>query len=72
MTESVAIEVSLNGAPQMLPETTTIAQLLQQAGLGERRVAVECNGAIVPRSLHAQTRLHSGDRIELVQAIGGG
>jgi sulfur carrier protein len=56
------------------PEGTapTLAALLASQGLGERRVAVEVNGAVVPKSRHASTHLHDGDRIEVVHALGGG
>lgn len=66
------IAIRLNGGEREVPAGTTIVQLLQWAGFGERRVAVECNGEIVPRSQHAQTALRAGDQIEIVQAIGGG
>jgi sulfur carrier protein len=69
-TESIGI--TLNGQPLQLPPATSITQLLQLAGHGERRVAVECNGEIVPRSQHAAHVVQEGDRIEIVQAIGGG
>ncbi len=64
--------ITLNGKPLEVPAATTITQLLALAGHGERRVAVECNGEIVPRSGHATHALQPGDRIEIVQAIGGG
>lgn len=66
------ISIRLNGGDREVPTGTTIVQLLQLAGFGERRVAVERNGDIVPRSQHAQAQLAPGDRIEIVQAIGGG
>ena len=66
------IEIHLNGAPTQVPGSATIAALLEQAGLAERRVAVEVNGAIVPRSLHATQALGAGDRVEIVHALGGG
>jgi len=64
--------VTLNGQSLALAAPTTIAQLLILAGHGERRVAVECNGEIVPRSQHAELLLKPGDKVEIVQAIGGG
>ena len=66
------IELFFNGAPVQVETGSTVASLLQTQGLGERRVAVEANGEIVPRSLHASTLLQAGDRIEVVHAIGGG
>lgn len=50
----------------------TVLDLVQELGFDVRKVAVERNLAIVPRSLHAQTALVEGDRIELVQFVGGG
>jgi sulfur carrier protein len=66
------MEITVNGQPHALDKPLTVAQLLERLGYGERRVAVEVNEAIVPRSLHASHALAGGDRIELVQAIGGG
>ena len=50
----------------------TILELVKALGLDVRKVAVERNLEIVPRSLHATTALAEGDRIELVQFVGGG
>lgn len=66
------MDIRLNGAPRALPAPCTIERLLAEAGLAGRRVAVEVNGEIVPRSLHATHGLHDGDRVEIVQALGGG
>jgi sulfur carrier protein len=64
--------IHLNGAEHDLPEDTTIAALLERMQLTGRRVAVEVNLEIVPRSLHATACLAEGDRVEVVHAIGGG
>lgn len=66
------IELTVNGAARKLPEATSVAQLLEQLGLAGKRLAVERNGQIVPRGLHVETRLASGDQIEIVVAVGGG
>lgn len=50
----------------------TLAALLQELGLSERRVAVEVNREIVPRSRHGEHELKDNDRVEVVFAIGGG
>ena len=50
----------------------TVLDLVTELGLDPRKVAVERNLAIVPRSLHGETALSEGDRIELVQFVGGG
>jgi len=67
-----AILVTVNGEARRLAPAASVAELLQALGHGGRRVAVERNGAIVPRSRHADTLLAAGDRIEIVVAVGGG
>ncbi|MET0329918.1 MAG: sulfur carrier protein ThiS [Dyella sp.] len=66
------MQITLNGSPRDCPADITIGQLLQDAGYGDRRVAVEVNLEIVPRSRHAEHRLAVGDQVEIVHAIGGG
>ena len=66
------MHITLNGSPRDCKPTTTVAQLLDEAGYGQRRVAVEVNHEIVPRSLHTSHTLADGDRVEIVHAIGGG
>ena len=66
------IAISINGERSQLATETTVAQLLQQLGYAEKRVAVEMNGAIVPKSRHGQARIVEGDRLEIVVAVGGG
>ncbi|TAN06202.1 MAG: sulfur carrier protein ThiS [Rhodanobacteraceae bacterium] len=66
------MQIFLNGQPHECATATTLIGLLEQTGHGARRVAVEVNREIVPRSRHAQNVLHEGDRVEIVQAIGGG
>ena len=72
MGDNAAMDIQLNGQPHALPHPGTLLALLQQHGLAERRVAVELNGEIIPRSRHAQTTLKDGDRVEIVHALGGG
>lgn len=62
----------VNGEPLDLPEGSRIPVLIERLQLAGKRVAVELNGQIVPRSAHADTQLHANDRVEVVQAIGGG
>jgi sulfur carrier protein len=52
--------------------SATVADLMRELALEGKRVAVERNGEIVPRSSHALTALATGDRIEVVAAVGGG
>ncbi|MGE5467790.1 MAG: sulfur carrier protein ThiS [Ignavibacteria bacterium] len=66
------IEVFINGVAERLPEPASVAGLLETRGLTGKRVAVERNGEIVPKSRHAETALVTGDRIEIVVAVGGG
>lgn len=67
------MEILLNGACHTLPAVEcSVATLLAEAGFSERRVAVEVNGVIVPRSAHATHVLHADDRVEIVHALGGG
>jgi sulfur carrier protein len=66
------MQVLLNGQKHECAEASTVAALLEQAGYTGKRVAVEVNGEIVPRSHHAEHPLREGDSIEIVHAIGGG
>ena len=66
------LEITLNGAPRRFDASLTVAELLTAEGLAGKRVAVERNGEIVPRSQHTQVRLAAGDRLEIVVAVGGG
>ncbi|MAT65007.1 MAG: thiamine biosynthesis protein ThiS [Gammaproteobacteria bacterium] len=66
------ISLVINGQPEVLEAPATVAVLLERKGLVGKRLAVECNGDIVPRGRHAETELHDGDRLEIVVAVGGG
>ncbi len=66
------IDIVLNGAPRQFATALTVAALLEHEGLLGKRVAVERNGAIVPKSLHATTPVEAGDQLEIVVAVGGG
>ncbi len=66
------MEIVLNGEPRIIRPDTTLAALLAELGLEGRRLAVEVNERVVPRSLFAERRIACGDRIEIVHAIGGG
>ncbi|MBA1202820.1 sulfur carrier protein ThiS [Pseudomonas capeferrum] len=66
------MEVEINGVAQLLPAGINLAQLLIQLQLQERRLAIEYNHDVVPRSEYAELRLQQGDRLEIVHAIGGG
>ncbi|GAA5237169.1 sulfur carrier protein ThiS [Verticiella sediminum] len=66
------MEIQLNGTGRTVPEGSTVAALIESLGYTGKRVAVERNGEIVPRSAHADTRIAPGDTIEIVVAVGGG
>lgn len=62
----------LNGDERDVAEVSSVADLVAALGLDSRKVAVERNLEIVPRSTYADTALADGDRIEIVTFIGGG
>jgi len=66
------MEIVLNGENRTLDAVQTLRELIEQIGLDERKVAVERNLEIVPRSTYGQTQLQNGDRIEIVEFVGGG
>jgi thiamine biosynthesis protein ThiS len=66
------ISILVNGEPRQIPGPATVADLLARIGLDTRKVAVERNLEIVPRSTYAATALEAGDQLEIVHFIGGG
>jgi sulfur carrier protein len=66
------MRIQLNGRDHELSGNISLAKLVEQLGLDVRKVAVERNLEIVPRSAYAATVLHEGDRLELVNFVGGG
>jgi len=66
------ITVSINGLTRRLPDSAGVAALIEEMGLTGRRIALERNGEIVPRSLFATQQLADGDKLEVVVAVGGG
>ena len=71
-TSSASVSLTINGEARALAAPATVASLLEAMNLAGKRVAVERNGDIVPRGLHAATKLADGDRLEIVVAVGGG
>ena len=67
-----AIEVDVNGERKRLETACTISELLEGLDLGGKRVAVAVNRDVVIRSRHAEHRIADGDRIEILEAVGGG
>lgn len=66
------MQITVNGQPREVPEGATAAELVELLELTGRRLAMEVNGDILPRSRHDGHRLADGDRIEIVHAVGGG
>ena len=66
------MDITLNGESRTIPDDCRVLDLLRSEGLAERRVAIEINGTIVPRSAHAAHPLQPGDQVEIVHALGGG
>lgn len=66
------MRLTVNGEERTFPPLADLAALVRTLGLDPRKVAVELNLAIVPRSLYDGTKLSEGDRIEIVHFIGGG
>ncbi|MBI5428955.1 MAG: sulfur carrier protein ThiS [Nitrosomonadales bacterium] len=64
--------VNINGAQRQLPDSSSVAALIEEMGLTGKRVALERNGEIVPRSTFATQKLSDGDKLEVVVAVGGG
>ena len=66
------MNIRLNGESLTMSAGRTISDLLAAQDLVGKRIAVECNGEIVPRSQHSNHTLQPNDAIEIVHAIGGG
>jgi sulfur carrier protein len=66
------MRLTVNGETREAPDQATVADLLALLGIESRRVAVERNREIAPRSLWSQINLADGDHLEIVQFVGGG
>jgi len=66
------MNIVVNGQKRALVAPVTVAALLDELGMAGKRVAVEVNQEIVPRSRHQEFQLNESDRVEVVFAIGGG
>ena len=66
------MQITLNGDPHTIAAGATVASLIEQLDLAGKRLAVEVNEEVVPRSRHPECVLANGDRVEIVYAIGGG
>ena len=66
------IELTINGAAKQFPQPLNVSQLISMLELAGKRIAIERNGEIVPRSQFDAVALTDGDRLEIVVAVGGG
>jgi sulfur carrier protein len=66
------ITVTINGEPRHFEQPLRVSQLVDQLGLAGKRIAVERNGEIVPRSQLGASSIADGDKLEIVVAVGGG
>ena len=66
------MQISLNGATQTVEDGTTLKQLVEAMGSDPRGIAIELNLEIIPKSEHGAVVLKDGDKLEVVQFVGGG
>jgi sulfur carrier protein len=66
------LSLHVNGDPRAVPDGCTLARLLESLGLEQQHVAVAINRDVVPRSTFETHRLCEGDRVEILEAVGGG
>jgi sulfur carrier protein len=67
-----ALAIRLNGEPREVAAGSTLAQLVDALGLAGRKIAVAVNRDVVPRASYAARVLQAGDRVEILEAVGGG
>lgn len=66
------MQIELNGDRYQLDDGATVSTLIERLSLNGRRLAVEVNQEVIPKSLHRDHSLSEGDCVEIVHAIGGG
>ena len=66
------MQIYINGEERVVAEETTMAALVEQLELSGKRIAVEVNEELVPRSTFDERLIHANDRIEIIAAVGGG
>ncbi|MGD8484164.1 MAG: sulfur carrier protein ThiS [Thioalkalispiraceae bacterium] len=66
------MEIIVNGQHKQVPDSYTAEQLVEEMGLTGKRIAMEVNLEIVPRSCYNAHIFHAGDKVEIVHAVGGG
>ncbi len=70
--ETATMQIYVNGEEKQIPEATDMAALIELMQLTGQRIAVEINEELVPRSTFNDHRLQENDRVEIIQAVGGG
>jgi len=70
--DALCFWIRVNGEAHSLPAGSSVADLVEALGLAGRRLAVAVNRVVVPRGRHASQRLSDGDRVEILEAVGGG
>ena len=66
------LQLTINGEARAFARSMNVSELLAELALIGKRIAIERNGEIVPRAMHAETPLSNGDQLEIVVAVGGG
>ena len=66
------MQILVNGESTDISDAMRMSELIDQLGLGERRLAVEVNQELVPRSRFSEHELKAGDQVEIIHAVGGG
>jgi sulfur carrier protein len=66
------ITLHINGSSQVFDHGLNVVELIQHLALGGKKLAIERNGELVPRSQYAECQVVDGDRLEIVVAVGGG
>jgi len=66
------MQIYLNGEEKQIPEDLDMAGLIELLALADQRIAVEVNQELVPRSTFSGHPLRADDRVEIIQAVGGG
>ena len=72
MTSMENMALFINGESRTIPVVSNLLELVQHLEIGENRIAVELNKNIIRRKDWAETPVHDGDRVEIVQFVGGG
>jgi len=66
------MQLVINGQSQYFDNVNNVQQLLESLSLQNKRIAIECNGEIIPRSTFPSRILTDGDQLEIIVAVGGG